>query len=42
MEVEEYDDPDEETALLHPRKLNKPVEEFMAMYVRGALTMFLC
>jgi hypothetical protein len=31
MEVEEYDDPDEETALLHPRKLNKPVEEFMAM-----------
>ena len=35
MEVvdSEHDDPNEESALLLPRTLNKSVEEFMAMYV---------
>ena len=29
----DHDDPNEETALLLPRRLNKSVEEFMAMSV---------
>ena len=34
---EDEDDPNEETVLLPPRKLNKSVEEFMAMYVLPSL-----